>query len=424
MAIILIVDDSDVDSRLVKGMLKGEGYSLHFASDGTEALELMRHTVPDLVVTDLFMPHMNGLELVSAVTSQYPLVPVILMTSLGNEETAVEALQHGASSYVPKRLLGRYLTQTIRSLLAQAKERRSRARLLGSMTANECMFSLENDSEMIPSLVGYFQESMSHMGIGDETERLRASVALEEALVNAVHHGNLEVSSELRESDDNAYYRLIHRRRREPPYCDRRVEVRVRMSDTEAAFIIRDQGPGFHVDALPDPTDPGNLEKLGGRGVMLMKTFMDDVRFNAEGNEVTLIKRAVRRPADEIFRWELDRETLIVELRRNVTSMSDDAMQKELDHVLEQVRAPDVRHVVVDLEHVTRFGSSFLNALRRLWNAVKPRGGEMALCNISELGREIFEVARFDTVWIIFSSRAEAVQALRSRSAVTQDEPA
>lgn len=416
MAVILIVDDSEVDRRLVRGFLDGHDYDLRCAAQGADALEQMQRVVPDLVVTDLFMPVMDGLELVTEITKHYPLVPVILITSKGNEETAVQALQHGAASYVPKRLLSRYLAATVRSLLTAAKERRSRARLLGSMTASECVFSLENDSEMIPSLVGYFQESMSHVGLADETQRLRAAVALEEALANAVHHGNLEVSSELREVDDQAYYHLIQRRRREPPYCDRRVHIRVQMSETRATFVIRDEGPGFDVAALPDPTDPENLEKLSGRGVMLMNSFMDEVTYNTAGNEVTLVKRGARGQAEEYFHWSLEGDTLIVEMMRNLMTLSDERMSQELERLLEHVRAPDVRHVVVDLRHVTRFGSSFLNALRRLWNAVHPRGGEMALCNISELGREIFEISRFDTVWIIFASRDEAIQALRSRA--------
>ena len=55
--------------------------------------------------------------------------------------------------------------------------------------------------------------------------------------------------------------------------------------------MIRDEGPGFDPDGLPDPTDPENLTKASGRGVLLIRTFMDEVRFNDTGNEITMIKR-------------------------------------------------------------------------------------------------------------------------------------
>jgi anti-sigma regulatory factor (Ser/Thr protein kinase) len=64
----------------------------------------------------------------------------------------------------------------------------------------------------------------------------------------------------------------------------------VRLSRQEAEFVIRDEGPGFAPDKLPDPTDTSNLERSSGRGVLLMRAFMDEVSFNAQGNEVTMRK--------------------------------------------------------------------------------------------------------------------------------------
>ena len=126
------------------------------------------------------------------------------------------------------------------------------------------------------------------------------SVALEEALTNAVHHGNLEVSSELRQDDDSRYYELIRQRSKEEPYRGRRVQIKVRMSDRDAVFVIRDEGPGFDVAGRPDPTEPENLEQAGGRGILLMTTFMDEVLFNERGNEVTLVKRnTTKQSADQ-----------------------------------------------------------------------------------------------------------------------------
>ena len=110
--------------------------------------------------------------------------------------------------------------------------------------------------------------------------------------MNAIEHGNLEVSSELREdADSNAYKKLVEQRRHMAPYRDRRVHLTAHFSRREAVYTVRDEGPGFDVSRLPDPTDPANLEKSSGRGLLLIRTFMDEVRFNATGNEITLCKR-------------------------------------------------------------------------------------------------------------------------------------
>ena len=64
----------------------------------------------------------------------------------------------------------------------------------------------------------------------------------------------------------------------------------VRVTREMAKFVIRDEGRGFDPTHLPDPTTPENLERTCGRGILLMRTFMDEVEFNQRGNEVTLIK--------------------------------------------------------------------------------------------------------------------------------------
>ena len=98
-------------------------------------------------------------------------------------------------------------------------------------------------------------------------------------------------------SGDGAFERAAAARRLEAPYRDRRVSVTAEITPTGATFVVADEGPGFDVSALPDPTDPANLELPSGRGVLFMRTFMDDVRYNPTGNRVTLVKK--REPQAE-----------------------------------------------------------------------------------------------------------------------------
>jgi CheY-like chemotaxis protein len=292
MTAVLVVDDAAVDRRFVGELLQAHGdLEVEYAVHGADALAKMERSLPDVVVTDLMMPEMDGLELVGAIRARYPLVPVILITSQGSEETAVRALRAGAASYVPKRLMPQSLRETIEAVSAVSSRRRRHTRLMGCMVKNNCTFVLENDAALTRPLVLYLQENLSHIGLGDDADRTRIGVALEEALSNALYHGNLELESGLKERDDEAYYALVRERMHEPPYRDRRIRVATRLSTAEAVFEIHDEGTGFDPSTLPDPTDPANLEKLSGRGVLLMRTFMDEVIYNEKGNAVTLVKR-------------------------------------------------------------------------------------------------------------------------------------
>jgi len=291
MTSILVVDDSPVDRRLVGGLLEKDTDTIvAYAEHGADAIAKMALAVPDLVVTDLMMPEMDGLQLVTAVRSKHPLVPVILTTSRGSEEVAVEALQRGAASYVPKRSLAQNLLDTVQRVLTVSCRQRGQSRLMGCMTRSDCAFVLDNDCTLFGPLVTYLQEEIARMGLCDETECTRIGVAMEEALSNALFHGNLEVRSELREEDDKAYYALVEQRRRQAPFRDRRVHVEAAFSRDQVRLIVRDEGPGFDPSTLPDPTDPANLEKVSGRGVLLMRTFMDEVVYSDSGDAVTLVK--------------------------------------------------------------------------------------------------------------------------------------
>ena len=303
MTTVLVVDDAAVDRRHVGDLLRRDPrLEVQFAVHGADALAKMEESLPDLVVTDLIMPRMDGLELVAAVRAMYPLVPVILITSQGSEEIAVRALQEGAASYVPKRMAARSLLDTIESVSAVSSRRRCHTRLMGCMTKNHCTFVMENDLTLTRPLVLYLQETLRHVGLSDEADGTRIGVALEEALSNALYHGNLAMDSELKERDDEAYYALVQQRMHQPPYRDRRIHVATRLSAEQATFEIRDEGSGFDVRALPDPTDPANLEKLSGRGVLLMRTFMDEVVYNDVGNTVTMTKRRNGRKAQAASR--------------------------------------------------------------------------------------------------------------------------
>jgi CheY-like chemotaxis protein/anti-sigma regulatory factor (Ser/Thr protein kinase) len=300
MTTILIVDDSATDRRLAGGLLGQIDDDVHveYAVDGGDALLKMELHVPDIVLTDLDMPSINGLELVEVIRKAYPITPVILMTAQGSEDIAVKALRAGASSYVPKRHLSQQLSETVRQVLQAAHVDRAHTRLMRRLIRQEIEFVIENDSELVSSMVQYLQDATFAMGVCDESDRLRVGVALQEALTNASYHGNLELDSSLREEDHRAYYDLAIQRAALPPWTNRRIYITGRFTANEAEFVIRDDGPGFDPTNLPDPTDSANIERSCGRGLLLIHSFMDVVRHNSAGNEIVMIKRR-KKPADE-----------------------------------------------------------------------------------------------------------------------------
>jgi len=143
-------------------------------------------------------------------------------------------------------------------------------------------------------LVTRLQNSVAMFCVCDPAERARIGVAVEEALSNALYHGNLELDSKLRENGVEDYYALAAERRTLDPYRNRVVRVTEMLTLDEVRITIRDEGPGFDTARLtpaPVETDEEAFVIPSGRGFMLMQAFMDEVSYNDTGNEVTLVKR-------------------------------------------------------------------------------------------------------------------------------------
>lgn len=287
---VLLVESNTVQVALLWRALCDAGFQTDVVSSGDEALESISKSVPDLVVTDLIISGMDGLQLIQTIRKSFPQVPVILLTEQGSEDVAAEALAKGAVSYIPKRYWETTLLHTIRNLIGLSRRPDLRHRnLLDSLRRTTSDFELDSRPSVAPGLVNYVCETLQLMQFGTSESLIRLCVALTEVLDNAVYHGNFELSSELRKGDGSEWHKAIAERLRLSPYKDRKVFVHTDLSRECAAITVRDEGPGFDHSDLPDPTDPTCMESPSGRGIFLVKAFMDEVHFNDVGNEVRLV---------------------------------------------------------------------------------------------------------------------------------------
>ncbi len=102
MARLLVVDDDEYILDILKILLENEGYSVTTAQDSLKGLEIAKTTDVDIVISDLRMRPMNGIELLKAIRAVKPKLPVIMLTAYGSPETANEASQLGAFAYLTK----------------------------------------------------------------------------------------------------------------------------------------------------------------------------------------------------------------------------------------------------------------------------------------------------------------------------------
>jgi CheY-like chemotaxis protein/anti-sigma regulatory factor (Ser/Thr protein kinase) len=267
------------------------GWDVAFANSTCDALDVPAVRQTDVILVDLGNPHIEGVELVEALHSRFPHTPIVLMSAPYGVRDALDCMRKGAVNHFPRDLLDSEPAAVLETLRAAAHEHAYRRTALARLDSANFEFTLGNDRADVPTVASWLTDAAVEAGVCDRGASSRVAVALEECLLNAIIHGSLGISSDLRQNDESDYYRAIEARRTQFPFSGRRVKLTARISATEASFVVQDEGAGFDINQVPDPTDPENLFRVGGRGILLMRSFMTTVDFADGGRRVTLVKR-------------------------------------------------------------------------------------------------------------------------------------
>ena len=100
---ILVIEDDKIINNIIEFLLKKEGYLIDVAKDGNEGLDKINTSQPDLIITDIMLPYRSGLEVTSYVKTNFPKIPIIIISALGKEYlTIIEAFKLGADDLVAK----------------------------------------------------------------------------------------------------------------------------------------------------------------------------------------------------------------------------------------------------------------------------------------------------------------------------------
>ena len=170
--VILVVEDEVKMRRLLELQLAEEGFSVHLAPDAETGLQILSREKPDLVVTDLRLPGMNGLEFLQVVKRMSAALPVVVMTAYGSVESAVEAMKVGASDYVTKPFSLSELVLVIRKELDSQRlreENRSLREALGRRYSYKNIVAHSDKMQAVLGLVERVAPTNSTVLLGGES---------------------------------------------------------------------------------------------------------------------------------------------------------------------------------------------------------------------------------------------------------------
>lgn len=166
-------------------------------------------------------------------------------------------------------------------------------RLIESPQTRLTEFVVPTRCRLISPLRERLLSAISEFGVASGSRENHFCLALEEALNNAFYHGNLEISSELKEDGTSRYVELAREREQLEPWCSRNVRITELVGAAGLWITIRDEGAGFNVAAAFERCNDPELMLASGRGLLIMRGFTDELFFSPRGNEVlmTLYKK-------------------------------------------------------------------------------------------------------------------------------------
>jgi CheY-like chemotaxis protein/anti-sigma regulatory factor (Ser/Thr protein kinase) len=271
---ILIVDDDPDVHDLLKIALKETGRYLESAFDGIEGLKKFGAAHWDLVITDVIMPGMDGMELLERIRKMRPETPVVVMTVDSTAERIVSAIRDNAFSWFRKPFATHAVRDMVDSALASPRLKDDIEVLSASPRWLE--LRLRCDMETATRALHFVREMEQGLS---EADRDNVALAFREILFNAVEHGG--------GNDPSVYVTITYVR-----------------ADRALLFHVRDPGPGFSFDklrhaALSNPPDAPAAHAMtrdelgmrpGGFGILLTREYVDELLYNEKGNEALLIK--------------------------------------------------------------------------------------------------------------------------------------
>ena len=299
---VLFVDDEE-DIRASFRDRFEEQFQIELASNGKEALERLASGLdPSVVVTDIRMPAMGGLEFIQKAKALDPDLGFIVVSGHGDTEDVIAALRLGARNFIRKPYSFAELEEAI---ILEARRYRllleERARREVEQATEQFLTHVDGMTFMLPSSLDWVNPLtfrlvgvMEAVGICTEQNRSNVALGLMEIITNAIEHGNLGVDGptkrEIMAQGEIVYAQELERRSGTEPFSRRKVRVSASVSSEMARITVQDEGDGFDFSSLPDPTDPEHLFLASGRGILLARSFIDEVHFLGKGNVCTLVQ--------------------------------------------------------------------------------------------------------------------------------------
>jgi YesN/AraC family two-component response regulator len=291
MKSILVIDDEKSIRDMLRAGLTQYGYVYYEASDGRNGIEVYKRSRPDIVLTDVKMPEMSGIEVTKHLKGIEYDADVVIMTGYGSEELVIEALRSGASNYIKKPISLDELFNILDGILLK-RERRKKSEIIKDVVVYEHKkLVINNDITQIWGVINQLLFNVPEKTGEAMLEGMR--LGLYEIILNAIEHGNLGISYEEKSEaiQNNSYLELLESRSNDLVRKQKRIFIDCTTDHSGLSVEIRDQGKGFDLHEYGGLDSQEEMLRAHGRGIFLASLYFDKLEYAEPGNTVVLLKK-------------------------------------------------------------------------------------------------------------------------------------
>lgn len=288
---VLIAEDNAASRLYLKDTLETQGYHSRVAENGLEALEIFKKWKPDLVLSDIKMPKMDGLKFLEEIRKMDTDTIVVMITAYGSEEYAIQALRSRANNYLKKPIQHSELLLLLEKYASIIESYDLTQKEFGAVIKPELSRVIDNDMKMVPKVVSRLILETGRAF--NKEQRLDIRLGLFEVLMNSIEHGNLGITFEEKYDalKGERLKQLYKKRLGDPEYSDRRVTIDFKPDKTGCEWLIKDEGKGFNWQiALERADQTYDLLELNSRGVLIIQYHFDEVEYLGSGNQIRVRK--------------------------------------------------------------------------------------------------------------------------------------
>ncbi len=287
---VLIVEDDPASMNFLEIILNKENLDYRTAIDGEEGLKVFKEYEPHIILSDINMQNMSGIELLAVVKKQKPQTIMIMLTAFNSEEYVIESMRHGANNYLKKPILRDNITGLLRKYIVLIQSRSINKKVYDFVQQHSFTMKIGNNLDLIPNVVNYLISQIEPLFKEDDS--MGVHLGLNEIITNAVEHGNLNISyTEKTNALKNNYFdKLVKERCVSSENANKKVTIDYSYQDGYCEWIISDCGKGFNPNSIPNPIIGIGSELLHGRGIFISRFQFDELEYLDKGNVVRLRK--------------------------------------------------------------------------------------------------------------------------------------